>query len=159
MIDLFTPPTERSYRQVYAALSDLRESFHRSGRLDDSNAKLDEVSKLFATYLAFRQQQIGAFLSLAPMTWLNVCRTRSRPLPNCLNTDWGPVNRCSALNRRSYFDQTIGGLRKTWWRSSDSASTLLSMLKRWANRSTFLTRLSAISSVTTSGVTSKTRNS
>ena len=61
MLDLFTPPPERSYRQVYAALSNLRESFHRSGRLDDSNAKLDEVSKLFATYLAFRQQQIGAF--------------------------------------------------------------------------------------------------
>lgn len=61
MIDLSTPPAERSYRQVYAVLSDLRESFHRSGRLDDSNAKLDEVSKLFATYLAFRQQQISAF--------------------------------------------------------------------------------------------------
>ena len=61
MLDLFTPPPERLYRQVYAALSNLRESFHRSGHLDDSNAKLDEVSKLFATYLAFRKQQIDAF--------------------------------------------------------------------------------------------------
>lgn len=49
------------YSQIYADLAELRESFHRSGRLDDSNAKLDEVSKLFATYLAFRRGQIGSF--------------------------------------------------------------------------------------------------
>ena len=59
--DLFSSPTERSYGAIYTALSNLRETFHRSGRLDDSNAKLDEVSKLFATYLAFRQRRIASF--------------------------------------------------------------------------------------------------
>jgi len=50
-----------SYRAVYASLSDLRETFHRSGRLDDSNAKLDEVAKLFATYLAYKRGLIPTF--------------------------------------------------------------------------------------------------
>ena len=54
-------PLQKSYSRVYAALSDLREGFHRSGRLDDSNAKLDEVAKLFATYLAKRNGQISKF--------------------------------------------------------------------------------------------------
>jgi type I restriction-modification system DNA methylase subunit len=49
------------YSAVYAALADLRETFHRSGRLDDSNAKLDEVAKLFATYLAYRRGLIPTF--------------------------------------------------------------------------------------------------
>ncbi len=50
-----------SYGAVYASLTDLRETFHRSGRLDDSNAKLDEIAKLFATYLAYRRGLIPAF--------------------------------------------------------------------------------------------------
>lgn len=50
-----------SYSAVYASLTDLRETFHRSGRLDDSNAKLDEVAKLFATYLAYRRGLISTF--------------------------------------------------------------------------------------------------
>jgi type I restriction-modification system DNA methylase subunit len=54
-------PLEESYSRVYNALSELRESFHRTGRLDDSNAKLDEVAKLFATYLAKKKGQIEAF--------------------------------------------------------------------------------------------------
>lgn len=54
-------PLSEGYGGVYAALTELRESFHRSGRLDDSNAKLDEVAKLFATYLAFRRGLIGRF--------------------------------------------------------------------------------------------------
>ena len=54
-------PLQEGYSGVYEALSRLREGFHRSGRADDSNAKLDEVSKLFATYLAFKKGQIGAF--------------------------------------------------------------------------------------------------
>ena len=49
------------YSAVYASLADLRETFHRSGRLDDSNAKLDEVAKLFATYLAYRRGLIPTF--------------------------------------------------------------------------------------------------
>lgn len=63
MNKLFLPPDLllEGYSRIYDALSELRESFHRSGRLDDSNAKLDEVSKLFATYLAFKNGQIPAF--------------------------------------------------------------------------------------------------
>lgn len=49
------------HASTYDAFSELRESFHRSGRLDDSNAKLDEVAKLFATYLAFKTGQIRRF--------------------------------------------------------------------------------------------------
>lgn len=63
MSDLFSAPDplQEGYSHVYQQLTELREAFHRSGRLDDSNAKLDEVSKLFATYLAFKSGQIGAF--------------------------------------------------------------------------------------------------
>lgn len=46
---------------IYACLAELREEFHRSGRLDDSNAKLDEVVKLFATYLAVKLGDIPDF--------------------------------------------------------------------------------------------------
>ncbi|MBM7094793.1 N-6 DNA methylase [Bacillus sp. H-16] len=35
-----------SYQLFYSTLSNLREEFHRNGRLDDSNAKLDEIIKL-----------------------------------------------------------------------------------------------------------------
>lgn len=49
------------YQAVYQSLGELREAFHRSGRLDDSNAKLDEVAKLFATYLAFKRGLIPNF--------------------------------------------------------------------------------------------------
>ncbi len=63
MIDLFTygDSSQQAYVSAYSAFSELRESFHRFGRMDDSNAKLDEVAKLFATYLAFRTGQIGTF--------------------------------------------------------------------------------------------------
>lgn len=63
MNDLFATEgsLQETYTSIYEALSELREGFHRSGRLDDSNAKLDEVSKLFATYLAFKNAQIAVF--------------------------------------------------------------------------------------------------
>lgn len=63
MTDLFNPadPLEASYQRIYEALGELREGFHRSGRLDDSNAKLDEVAKLFATCLASKTGQIEGF--------------------------------------------------------------------------------------------------
>ena len=54
-------PERDRYARVYDALTELRESFHRSGRLDDSNAKLDEVAKLFAAYLAFKKGEIKHF--------------------------------------------------------------------------------------------------
>ena len=53
------------YSRVYQHLAELREEFHRSGKLDDSNAKLDEVVKLFATYLAFRRGAIASFPELS----------------------------------------------------------------------------------------------
>lgn len=49
------------YGQIYGALTEMREAFHRYGRIDDSNAKLDEVAKLFAAYLAFRRRRIASF--------------------------------------------------------------------------------------------------
>lgn len=55
------PSLTEGYGAVYAMLAELRESFHRSGRLDDSNAKLDEIAKLFATYLAFKRGLISSF--------------------------------------------------------------------------------------------------
>ena len=63
MIDLLAhrDPFQRGYQSTYEAFSALRETFHRSGRFDDSNAKLDEVSKLFATYLAAKLGHIGGF--------------------------------------------------------------------------------------------------
>ncbi|MEO8556877.1 MAG: N-6 DNA methylase [Actinomycetota bacterium] len=63
MADLFSGDTPLSdgYAAVYTSLGDLREAFHRSGRLDDSNAKLDEVAKLFATYLAYKRRLIPDF--------------------------------------------------------------------------------------------------
>ncbi|MDL1891018.1 SAM-dependent DNA methyltransferase, partial [Nitrospirales bacterium NOB] len=50
-----------AYAPIYEGLAELREEFHRSGRLDDSNAKLDEVVKLFATYLAVKLGDISRF--------------------------------------------------------------------------------------------------
>lgn len=49
------------YDEVYAGLLELREVFHRSGRLDDANAKLDEVTKVLTTYLAFKNGAIKNF--------------------------------------------------------------------------------------------------
>lgn len=61
--DMFNdqPLRTDAYASIYDGLSELRESFHRSGRLDDSNAKLDEVAKLFATYVAFKLGRIDKF--------------------------------------------------------------------------------------------------
>ena len=49
------------YEAVYEVLGELREHFHKSGRLDDSNAKLDEIAKLIATRLAFERGLIPDF--------------------------------------------------------------------------------------------------
>ena len=51
----------QAYKEIYQSFGELRESFHRTGRLDDSNAKLDEVAKLFATYLSFKRGLINDF--------------------------------------------------------------------------------------------------
>ena len=50
-----------TYSAVYKGLTELREAFHISGTIDDSNAKLDEVAKLFTTYLAFTEGKLESF--------------------------------------------------------------------------------------------------
>ncbi len=55
------PDLDSTYQAIYGDLNELRELFHRSGRFDDSNAKLDEVVKLVAMYLAFKRQLIPVF--------------------------------------------------------------------------------------------------
>lgn len=49
------------YDSIYRALTSMRELFHQTGRFDDSNAKLDEVVKLIAMYLAYRRGLIDRF--------------------------------------------------------------------------------------------------
>lgn len=61
MNSLDFPTPKDPYATMHRALGDLREAFHKQGRLDDSNAKLDEVAKLFATYLAFKKGEIDGF--------------------------------------------------------------------------------------------------
>jgi len=41
---------EQPYRAIYEALRDVRETFHREGRISDANAKLDETVKLLAVH-------------------------------------------------------------------------------------------------------------
>jgi hypothetical protein len=59
--DLFNTAPAVSYGPLYQHLGRLREEFHKAGRFDDSNAKLDEVVKLFATYLAVKLGDITGF--------------------------------------------------------------------------------------------------
>lgn len=54
-------PLKAAYASIYDSLSQMRELFHQTGRFDDSNAKLDEVAKLFAVYLAYRRNLIPSF--------------------------------------------------------------------------------------------------
>ena len=62
MLNLFTyTPVKASYTSIYQSLNNMREIFHQTGRLDDSNAKLDEVVKILAIYLAFRKGWISKF--------------------------------------------------------------------------------------------------
>jgi type I restriction-modification system DNA methylase subunit len=60
--DLFSYSTlKSSYIPIYQSLVNMRELFHQTGRFDDSNAKLDEVIKLVAMYLAFKRGLINHF--------------------------------------------------------------------------------------------------
>src|SRR5438067_830044 len=55
---------DASYSTIYDSLSHLREVFHKSGRFDDSNAKLDEVVKLLSTYIAYKRGLLKSFPQL-----------------------------------------------------------------------------------------------
>ena len=52
MTDLFAKP-DSSYEAIYRSLGEVREAFHREGRIGDSNAKLDETIKFLAVHFAF----------------------------------------------------------------------------------------------------------
>lgn len=56
--------TKQAYESINDLFSELREDFHKFGGFDDSNAKIDEIAKIFATYLAYKQQKISIFPSL-----------------------------------------------------------------------------------------------
>lgn len=45
-------PLQQTYQGLYESLTELREHLHLAGRIDDSNAKLDEVSKVLALCIA-----------------------------------------------------------------------------------------------------------
>jgi type I restriction-modification system DNA methylase subunit len=51
MIDLLTP-LKQPYEAIYQSLNDVRELFHKRGRIADANAKLDETIKLMAIHYA-----------------------------------------------------------------------------------------------------------
>lgn len=53
-------PIAETYSDLYSALSNLREHLHLAGRIDDSNAKLDEVSKILAICIAVNRGWIKA---------------------------------------------------------------------------------------------------
>jgi len=81
-----------AYEPIYEVLTEVREEFHRSGRFDDSNAKLDEVVKLFATYLALRLGDLADFPipgTVTPgfMQHVQECFRRAARLPYYLRND------------------------------------------------------------------------
>lgn len=50
--------TGLSYNQFYNILLNLRENYHKTGRIDDSNAKLDEILKLIMTSYSLAKRNI-----------------------------------------------------------------------------------------------------
>ena len=82
-------PIQETYRDLYAALTDLREHFHVSGRIDDSNAKLDEVSKVLAICIATHNNWIdsGQFNDLVNTTKYDskAAKTLSKIFKACAN--------------------------------------------------------------------------
>lgn len=48
-----------SYNQFYTILLNLRENYHRTGRIDDSNAKLDEILKIIMTSFSLAKREIS----------------------------------------------------------------------------------------------------
>lgn len=53
-----------SYTTIYRSLRHLRELFHKSGRFDDSNMKLDEIVKLLSVYVAYKRGLLAWFPGL-----------------------------------------------------------------------------------------------
>lgn len=59
-----TQDLQSCYTSIYTSLSHLREVFHKSGRFDDSNAKLDEIIKFISTYIVYKRGLIDSFPSV-----------------------------------------------------------------------------------------------
>lgn len=60
MLDLFQASTSNPYHSVYESLAEVRELFHREGRIGDANAKLDETVKFLAIHFASAKAFIDA---------------------------------------------------------------------------------------------------
>jgi type I restriction-modification system DNA methylase subunit len=58
-MDSLLPALESPYEAIYRSLHEVREVFHREGRISDSNAKLDETVKLLAVHFAFEKEIIS----------------------------------------------------------------------------------------------------
>jgi len=56
-----------TYKKFYNSLKEIRELFHKAGRFDDSNAKLDEIVKLLSMYLAEKKHWIEPEKSLSQL--------------------------------------------------------------------------------------------
>lgn len=84
---------DTTYSTIYQSLSRLREVFHKSGRFDDSNAKLDEVVKLFSTYIAYKRGLLKSFPQNNPkqksdlITDLQIAFKQAARLPCYLNQE------------------------------------------------------------------------
>jgi type I restriction-modification system DNA methylase subunit len=93
MLDLFSySPLTSSYSSIYQSLTEMRELFHQAGRVDDSNAKLDEVVKLIAMYLSYRRGLIDNFpnpdeANQTLVRELRECFGETAKLAWCLNQD------------------------------------------------------------------------
>ncbi len=85
-----TNALNETYSEVYSGLTELRELFHVSGNIDDSNAKLDEVAKLFTTYLSFVEGKIDKFPDASSKTIvedLHSAFNQAAKLPDFANQD------------------------------------------------------------------------
>ena len=60
------------YARFYAALGSLREEFHRIGRFDDANAKLDELCKLLVLKVLDARHPVAGHLSRLHYEYLRV---------------------------------------------------------------------------------------
>lgn len=59
---LFKTTSDNTYEQFYQSLKGIRDLFHKSGRFDDSNTKLDEITKLIVLYLYQLEQCLNVNL-------------------------------------------------------------------------------------------------
>lgn len=76
---------QETYKNLYQALNNLREHLHLSGRIDDSNAKLDEVSKVLAICIATHNNWIDSLEFIDLVNTSKYDKTASKVLSNSFN--------------------------------------------------------------------------